>query len=181
MNLSPSLAAALVAALFATGASAQLKLPKGQQPDFPARALPAAPAAVPAATAPAAVAASAPSAADEAADKEAAGKLAAQGWLFLLDRGDWGRSWETSAGMFRAMVPLAAWMDGIPKVRAPMGALLERIPTQSAYKTTLEGRPPGDYVTVIFASKFQSKQVEETVTMVREADGKWRATGYSTR
>ena len=181
MNLSPGLASALVAALFCASASAQLKLPKGQQPDLPARAVPAVPATVPAASAPAAVPASASSAADEAADKEAAGKLAAQGWLFLLDRGDWGRSWETSASMFRSMVPLAAWMDGIPKVRATMGALLERIPTQSVYKTTLEGRPPGDYVTVVFASKFQNRQVEETVTMVREADGKWRATGYSTR
>jgi hypothetical protein len=50
------------------------------------------------------------------------------------------------------------------------------------YKTTLEGRPNGDYVTVIYGSKFSKKDdVVEIVTTVREADGKWRVTGYSTR
>jgi hypothetical protein len=34
---------------------------------------------------------------------------------------------------------------------------------------------------VIFDTKFQNKQVEETVTTERDADGKWRVTGYSSR
>ena len=39
-------------------------------------------------------------------DKESTARLAAQGWLVLLDRKDWGRAWETTAGAFRAKVPL---------------------------------------------------------------------------
>src|SRR5438128_1260991 len=57
----------------------------------------------------------------ETADKEAAGKLAAQGWLVLLDRRDWGRAWETSSAVFRTTVPLGTWMDGIPKLRDTFG------------------------------------------------------------
>lgn len=116
-----------------------------------------------------------------AAEKEAAGKLAAAGWLVLLDRRDWGRAWETSSNVFRAAVPLAKWMDGIPKVREEFGPLVERTPAESAYRTKLEGRPDGEYVTSIFLSKFDKRELQEVVTTVREPDGKWRVTGYSTR
>src|SRR3954463_11128444 len=91
------------------------------------------------------------------AQKEADARLAAQGWLVLLDRRDWGRSWETTSAVFRKLVPLATWMDGIPKVRDPLGAYAERKIVESAYKTTLAGHPDGEYVTVIFESKFANK------------------------
>ena len=83
--------------------------------------------------------------------------------------------------MFRSSVPLPSWMDAVPKLREAFGALVERTPAESVYKTTLEGRPPGDYVTTIFLSKFEKKELQEVVTTVREGDGKWRVTGYSTR
>jgi hypothetical protein len=164
MKISYSLSAALAALLFTATASAQLKAPKQT-------AAPTKPAA----------AASAPAAEKPNAEKENAGKLAAAGWLVLLDRRDWGRAWETASAMFRGSVPLAAWMDGIPKVREPLGTFIERAPANSSYKTTLEGRPEGEYVSVIFLSKFDKKEVQEVVTTVRESDGKWRVTGYSTR
>jgi hypothetical protein len=166
-------------------AAAQLKLPGNAGPSLgspsgrsaPTPATPAAPASA----APAAKAASAPQAA-VAEEKEKAGQLAAAGWLTLLDRRDWGTAWETSATMFRNAVPLPKWMDGAPKVRADFGALLERAPAGVSYKNRLEGLPPGDYVSVVFVSKFEKKnEVEEVVTTVREADGRWRVTGYSTR
>ena len=111
----------------------------------------------------------------------AAATLAASGWLSLLDRRDWGRAWESSASMFRSTVPLPAWMDGIPKAR-DIGNFIEREPAEAVYRNTLEGYPNGDYVTVIYASKFSVKEdLVEIVTTVRDTDGKWRVTGYSTR
>jgi len=174
MNRSALLAAALCAALLSPAAQAQLKTPK-------AAGKPAArPAAAASAAAPAASAAE--SQVDpELAAKEEAGMLAAQGWLLLLDRRDWGTAWETAAGVFRSAVPLDKWMDGIPKVRGDLGALVERTPSNGNYKTQLEGRPPGEYVSVVFVSKFEQREVEEVVTTVLERDGKWRVTGYSTR
>jgi hypothetical protein len=160
---------ALAAVLFTGSAAAQLKLPRGAQP------------AAPAAAAPAPKAAASGSASTANAEKEAAGKLAAAGWLVLLDRKDWGRAWETSSGVFRNSVPLATWMEGIPKAREPLGKFVERSPRESVYKTQLEGRPAGEYVSVIFNTKFDQKEVQEIVTTVREPDGKWRVTGYSTR
>lgn len=45
----------------------------------------------------------------------------------------------------------------------------------------LPGRPAGDYVTVIFLSRFDNKELQEIVTTALEQDGRWRVTGYSTR
>ena len=161
-------AAVLMAALAAGSAFAQLKPPTRAQ----------APAAKPAAAASAAAPAEA---SPEAREKAAAATLAASGWLVLLDRRDWGRAWETSASLFRTTVPLASWMEGIPKAR-DMGDFVEREPDEAVYKTTLEGRPNGDYVTVFYSSKFTKKDdVVEIVTTVREPDGKWRVIGYQTR
>ncbi len=128
--------------------------------------------------APAAPAAAAPAAADTRA-KEDAGVAAAQGWLTVLDRRDWGTAWQGSAAMFRDSVPLANWMDGIPKVRGDLGALQDRQAATAGYKDQLEGRPRGDYVTAVFASRFERGELEEVVTTVLEPDGRWRVTGYS--
>jgi hypothetical protein len=113
---------------------------------------------------------------------EKAGQTAAHAWLLLLDRKDWGTAWDASSSVFRQSVPLPAWMDGIPKLRDPFGAFVERQPLEAIYKKTLAGRPDGDYVTVVFASKFANQErVQETVTTVRDTDGRWRVTGYTAR
>lgn len=130
---------------------------------------------------PAAAAASAP--ADNGIisnpDYEKAGLAAAEGWLILLDRKDWGTAWDASSQVFRATVPLGTWMDNVPKLREPFGAFVEREPGVPLYKKSLPGRPAGDYVTVAFTSRFAKKdKVIESVTTVRESDGRWRVTGY---
>lgn len=157
----PLLAAGLAACAFA--AQAQLK-----PPARPASA--AAPQAAPA------------SAADNGIisnpEFEKAGQDAAQAWLILLDRKDWGTAWDASSSVFRKNVPLGTWMDNVPKAREPFGAFVERTPGIAIYKKTLAGYPDGDYVSVVFISKFANKQVEESVTTVRESDGRWRVTGY---
>lgn len=162
----------LVAALAAGDAIAQVK---------PVPRTPVAPAPAAAKKVPAAPAAAEAEASPQAKEMAAAATLAASGWLSLLDRRDWGRAWESSASMFRSTVPLPAWMDGIPKAR-DIGNFVEREPAEAVYRNTLEGYPNGDYVTVIYASKFSGKEdLVEIVTTVRDADGKWRVTGYSTR
>jgi hypothetical protein len=180
MNFCRPLLTALITVLFCAGAAAQFRLPRDKPGGL---ILPPSVSAQPAATAASAQAPAAPASTpgDTVADKEAAGKLAAGGWLVLLDRRDWGRSWESASTTFRTTVPLGTWMDNVPKVRDGLGALVDRVPAEMSYKTSLPGRPPGEYVTVLFLSKFENKQMQEVVTTVREADGRWRVTGYSTR
>lgn len=161
----------LIAALASFAATAQLKAPSGATAS-PGRAGLSAPPAAPAA-------ASTADADKQQEQMEKVATLAAHGWLALLDRRDWGTAWDGSAAMFRASVPLGAWMDGVPKLREPMGALVDRQMAQATYRDQLEGRPAGDYVTVVFDAKFDKRPTaQEIVTTVREADGRWRVTGY---
>ncbi|MEJ8836126.1 DUF4019 domain-containing protein [Ramlibacter sp. AN1133] len=172
MRLVPTMLA-LGLALAVVAAPAQIK----PSPRYSSPSLTLPPSAAPA---PAPAAASAPKNPDE--ELARAGQTAAHGWLLLLDRKDWGTAWDASSQVFRQSVPLPAWMDGIPKLRDPFGAFIERQPVDATYKTTLPGRPAGDYVTVLFKSRFANKaDVEETVTTVREPDGRWRVTGYTAR
>lgn len=180
LSRSTALTALLCALLLAPAAQAQLKAPKAGSSKQAAGSKSAQPA-QPAASAAAQQEPEAEAVPPEIEAKVQAAAMAAQGWLLLLDRRDWGTAWETSAGMFRGAVPLDKWMDGIPKVRADLGSLVERDPAAADYKTELPGRPAGDYVTMLFSSKFEKREVEELVTTVREPDGRWRVTGYSTR
>jgi hypothetical protein len=112
---------------------------------------------------------------------EKAGQIAANAWLLLLDRKDWGTAWDASSSVFRENVPLAAWMDNVPRLRDPFGNFVERDAGEAVYKKTL-GTRQGDFVTVFFNSKFaKNAAVTETVTTVRESDGRWRVTGYTAR
>ena len=163
MKSSFRLAVLAMALATAVGAQAQIR-PYGKS----GAAAAAAPAAAPA-----------PASTSPTAAEENAGKLAAQGWLALLDRQDWGTAWDASSAVFRQSVPLGNWMDAIPKVRQPYGALVERQASEPVYKTSLPGRPDGQYVTVMFLSQYKNQQVQELITTVREPDGRWRVTGYN--
>lgn len=113
-------------------------------------------------------------------NKKNVAQTAAAGWLQLLDVGDWGGSWERASPAFRSLVPLAQWMDGIPPVRKPFGSFMSRTLVESSHKTTLPGRPAGDYVTTRFRTDFSEKKgVSEFVTTTLDPDGRWRVTGYS--
>jgi hypothetical protein len=159
-----ALLAALAGAAFA--AQAQLKPPPAGATGAQ-RPAAAAPAAAPAVSNP---------------EYEKAGQNAAHAWLMLLDRKDWGTAWDASSAVFRQNVPLGTWMDNVPKLREPFGNYVERQPAEVGYRRQLAGRPDGDYVTAIFVTKFEKKaDVVETVTTVREPDGRWRVTGYTAR
>jgi hypothetical protein len=165
----------LVSAFFliCTAASAQLKAPRSSSAQ--GLAIPDTATLPSAAEAPAA-----PS--KENAEKEAAGEATALAWLQQLDKREWRNAWQNTSQKFRATVPVATWMDAIPKTREPLGTLTERSSGQAIYKTTMPGQPDGEYVSVAFLSKFSNKpDAEEIVTTVREADGKWRVMGYQTR
>ena len=186
VNRRPCLRGALaaLALLVAAGAHAQAKPPRvspnassgtGLRPNIevaPPIGVEVAPASPPAS------AASAASGESKLTEQEAVASNTAAGWLTLLDRRDWGTAWETSAGMVRGSVPLDKWMDGITKVRGDAGGLVERRPTSVLTNTELPGKPKGDYVTVVFSTRFEKRSVEEIVTTVREPDGRWRVAGY---
>lgn len=158
--LSHSLFAMLLAALLAGAAHAQLKPSKGSEPLMPGAAQPAKP---------------------ELTAKESAAVKAATEWLKLIDAGDYGKSWDECAPLFREKVSRQQWVENLPKSRAAHGAFKARSFSAAASRTSLPGAPDGEYVMVRFLTDFEkAAAVEELVTMTF-IGGAWRPTGYLLR
>lgn len=115
---------------------------------------------------------------DPVTAKEKAAREAAERWLALLDKKEYGKAWDECATLFQERVTRQQWVDGLPASRDVFGAVKFRRSALSTYKTSLPGAPDGEYVTLGFATSFEAKEdAEELMTMVLEK-GAWRATGY---
>ncbi len=118
-----------------------------------------------------------PVTADQAAQKEAF--RAANFWLALVDAGSYAKSWERAADYFKAAVQEEQWVASLKAIRKPLGKAIYRTLKYKKYTTTLPGAPDGEYVVIRFATSFERKKSAiETVTPMRDKDGKWRVAGY---
>ena len=119
-------------------------------------------------------------AADQAAVDEAT--KAADGWLKLVDNGDYKQSWETASSLFRNAVTEDQWAKQVGSAREPLGALVSRKLKSAQYATSLPGAPDGKYVVIQDDTVFQNKSAAvETVTPMLDKDGQWRVSGYFIR
>ncbi len=64
-------------------------------------------------------------------------------------------------------------------VRKPLGQTVSRVLFSKRYHTSLPGAPDGEYVVIQFNTSFENKKSAiETVTPMKDEDGKWRVSGY---
>lgn len=115
--------------------------------------------------------------ADEAG--EGFNSAAAQSWLAQIDSGNYAKSWKESSAYFRGAVTEKGWVDALNGARKPLGKLISRKLAKTQNARSLPGAPDGNYVVMQFATGFENKKdAVETVTFMREKDGKWKAAGY---
>jgi hypothetical protein len=111
--------------------------------------------------------------------KQEAAKQAAQSWLALVDRGDYGQSWQDAASFFQSKISKADWEKALQQVRAPLGAASSRKLLGALYQTELPNAPKGEYVIIQYKAEFASGgSFIETITPLLDKDGKWRVSGY---
>jgi hypothetical protein len=114
--------------------------------------------------------------------KATAAQGAAREWLALADRGDAQASWSAAGKKFQAAMPATGWADALAKARTPLGATKSRTISKTDFRKKFQDYPEGDYALIIYITSFAKKSVgQETVTLERESDGKWRVIGYSIR
>lgn len=126
------------------------------------------------------VAASMPAAAQD--PQSSAAVAAARDWLVLLDAHDVKRMYDTSGNRFKDGISAEKWAEVAESGRQQFGAVKRRtlVGTQSPPETP--NRPKGEFMTVVFRSDFEKRDVgQESLTVEREADGKWRVIGYLMR
>jgi hypothetical protein len=112
-------------------------------------------------------------------EKEKAAVSSAEKWLGMIDEGKYAESWKGSAELFRNAVTQEQWVQSLQAVRKPLGKLLSRTVKSKTYKTSLPGAPDGEYVVIEFSTSFENKKTAvETVTPMKDKDGKWRVSGY---
>ena len=120
-----------------------------------------------------------PSAADT---PESAAQAAAETWLGLLDRGDYAKSWDAAAKVFRDSISQSQWMARASAVLGPLGTVKSRRLGSARFARSLPGAPDGEYVVIQFATSFEHKaEATETVTPMKDPDGQWRVSGYVVR
>ncbi len=121
-----------------------------------------------------------PAVADQAAEQQAV--HAAEAWLALVDGGAYAESWDTAAAYFKGAVRRDQWEATIRGAREPLGKVLSRRLSSKQYFTSLPGAPDGHYVVIQYQTSFEGKSsAVETVTPMRDNDGKWRVSGYYIR
>ena len=112
-------------------------------------------------------------------DQETEAVTAAEGWLALVDAGKYGESWKAASGFFKIAVPQGQWEQSLKAVRPPLGKLVSRKLSSKTHMTFLPGAPDGEYLVIQFETSFQNKKsAVETITPMKEKDGKWRVSGY---
>jgi hypothetical protein len=117
--------------------------------------------------------------ADALASPEKAAQEAAEAWLALVDAGKYNESWTEAAQYFKKRVDQGTWSKMVEGVRAPLGKLSSRTVKSARYTTTLPGAPDGEYVVLEFSASFENKRASvETVIPTKDADGRWRVSGY---
>lgn len=103
----------------------------------------------------------------------------AQSWLAQIDSGNYAKTWKEASAYFRGAMTEKSWGDALNGARKPLGKLISRKLTKTQHAQSLPGAPDGNYVVMQFATSFENKKdAVETVTFMREKDGKWKAAGY---
>ncbi|MGA2350532.1 MAG: DUF4019 domain-containing protein [Terracidiphilus sp.] len=115
---------------------------------------------------------------DNTAKREAA-KQSAQSWLALVDRGDYGMSWQETSSFFQSKVSKPDLETALKQVRAPLGVAGNRTLVGAVFQTDLPDAPKGEYVVIQYKTEFAGNgTILETVIPMLDKDGKWRVSGY---
>jgi hypothetical protein len=103
----------------------------------------------------------------------------AEQWLALVDAGKYSQSWKETAPYFQRSVPQDQWEVNGKHIRASFGNLHSRKLKSAQYTKSVPGAPDGEYVILKYDTSFANKrEAVETITPMRDKDGRWKVSGY---
>jgi hypothetical protein len=110
---------------------------------------------------------------------EQAAITAAEKWLALIDNDDSSESWNQAASFFKSVVSSEQWKTSFEAAQVPLGKVVSRKLKSQKYAEELPGAPDGEYVVIEYETSFEKKKNgTETITLMKDTDGEWRAAGY---
>lgn len=116
---------------------------------------------------------------DETKYKEESAK-SAQDWLAIVDKGNFGDSWENASIVMKLRLPKATWVTLIEAMRKGKGSVIERKLLEQRTAVDPKGLPAGEYMVIVYDTKFSGKaDAKELVTLVLESSGQWKVLTYA--
>jgi hypothetical protein len=108
--------------------------------------------------------------------------IAAEGWLQIVDQGQFAASWDSAATLFKGAVTREQWVQAVTQARSTTGQLGAREKPVAQYTTQLPGVQAGQYVVMQYRTTAgPGRTVAETVTAVFDGGRGWRVVGYFVR
>src|SRR5262249_9792168 len=100
-------------------------------------------------------------------------------WLALIDAGKYAESWNTASDAFKKAITKEKWAASVKPARDPLGKVKTRKIKLSVYAKDPPNAPKGEYITLQYDTEFAKKAgAVETLSMLKDRDGKWRPGGY---
>ena len=107
-----------------------------------------------------------------------AGEITAKSWLGIVDRGEYGRSWDEMSSVTKNTVKRDEWEKILTKTRKPLGTLKTRDVVDIRSAVNPKNLPTGNYMVMIYRSSFAKKNdAHELVTLFLQ-NGQWHVLTY---
>ena len=104
---------------------------------------------------------------------------AGDAWLVLVDTGRYGESWEAAAPNFKEAIGRVKWEVAVSEAREKVGTMIKRKLRSAKSTVNPPNSPPGEYVVIQNDTVFDKRALStETVTLMKQPDGRWRVAGY---
>jgi len=114
-----------------------------------------------------------------AASPEKKAEICAKNWLELVDAKNYAKSYDDAASIFKTMVKKDDWVMTLSNLRSMLRGPVSRKLVSKKYTTEMAGAPDGEYVVIIYKTKFEKKaDAQEVVVPMLDSDGRWRVSGY---
>ena len=114
--------------------------------------------------------------------QQSAARAATLAWLELADAGNGPATYGAAAQRFRDAMPEAQWSAALRSARDRFGPMKRRTFVLVRTPEPRKDTPPGEFLVVMFRTEFGLREsATETLTLEREADGRWRVVGYLIR
>lgn len=98
-------------------------------------------------------------------------------WAALADANQTDRMWGESGAIMQKSINKAEWTQYLANLRNELGNMQGRDWSQVTRVVNPSGLPAGEYVNVMFTSRFAKATTVEKVSLL-QANGKWIPVGY---
>jgi hypothetical protein len=110
---------------------------------------------------------------------EAMAEAAALRWLHLVDSENYAQSWVTASDHFQSSIEQWQWVSRLSQVRTRLRKMRSRTLSSVTFARSSPGGPDGDQFVFRFATSFRKMAAAtETVTVVKDPDGRWCVSAY---